>query len=59
VAYIPKALFNILGTHVKATPNRAAVLMFSETTSIEDALRSLDIIRFDLLHAKELMKKKP
>ena len=54
VAYIPKSLFEILGTTIKATPNRAAVLMCSEDTSIDDVLKSLDIIKADLLHAKEL-----
>ena len=56
VAYIPKVLYEVLGPNVKATPNRAAVLLFSETTSIDDALKSLDIIKADLLHAKELKK---
>lgn len=45
LAYIPKALFNILGTHVTVTPNRAAVLMFSEKTPITDVIKSLDIIK--------------
>lgn len=58
LAYIPKALHAILGDNPKATPNRAAVLLFNENTSIDDALKSLDIIKRDLLHAKELQEKK-
>jgi hypothetical protein len=57
VAYIPKVLQNILGDNPKATPNRAAVLLFSEKTSLDDAIKSLDIIKADLLHAKEMQKK--
>jgi hypothetical protein len=56
-AYIPKPLQNILGDRPKATPNRAAVLLFSEKTSLDDAIKSLDIIKADLLHAKEMQKK--
>ncbi len=54
LAYIPKALFQILGTNVRATPNRAAVLLFSDKTTIEEALRSLEIIKADLQHARTL-----
>ena len=59
LAYIPKALYDVLGQNVNATPNRAAVLLFAKNTSIDDALKSLDIIKADLLHAKELQEKKP
>jgi hypothetical protein len=58
LAYIPKALFEILGKNVRASPNRAAVLLFAESTSIDDALKSLDIIKRDLIHAKELQQRK-
>jgi hypothetical protein len=44
LAYIPKALFQVLGTNVRASPNRATVLLYSEKTGIDDAIRSLDII---------------
>jgi hypothetical protein len=54
LAYIPKALYEVLGNSPRATPDRAAVLLFAENTSIEDVLKSLDIIKRDLLHAKEL-----
>jgi hypothetical protein len=58
IAYIPKVLQNILGDRPKATPNRAAVLLFSDKTSLDDAIKSLDIIKADLLHAKEMQRKK-
>ena len=57
LAYIPKALYEVLGSKVKATPNRVAVLMFSAENNIDDVLRSIDIIKADLLHAKQLQKK--
>ena len=56
LAYIPKNLFQVLGTRVKAIPNRSAVLLFSEKTTIDAALTSLDIIKADLLHAKNLQQ---
>ena len=56
LAYIPKALFQILGTNVRATPNRAAVLLFSDKTTIDEALRSIEIIKADLQHAKTIEK---
>jgi CRISPR/Cas system-associated endonuclease Cas3-HD len=58
LAYIPKALYEVLGNSPKATPNRAAVLLAAENTSIDDQIRSLDIIKADLLHAKAMQKKK-
>lgn len=58
LAYIPKILQDILGENPKATPNRTAVLFFSEKTSIDDVIKSLDIIKADLLHARELQKQK-
>ena len=54
LAYIPKALHEILGDTPKATPNRAAVLMYRKGMKISDVLRSIDIIRQDLEHAKEM-----
>jgi hypothetical protein len=54
--YVPRIIRNVLGTNIKAVPTRSAVLFFSEKTSIDEALASLDIIRADLLHAKTLQK---
>lgn len=58
LAYIPKALYEVLGSKVKATPNRAAVLLTAENTSVADAIKSLDIIKTDLLHLQEIQQKK-
>lgn len=58
LAYIPKEIFAVLSSHAKAVPNRAAVLIFSEDVSKEDVLKSLDIIKADLLHAQQLEKKR-
>lgn len=58
LAYIPKEIFEVLSSHAKAIPNRAAVLIFAEGVSIEDVLKSLDIIKADLLHAQELERRK-
>lgn len=55
-AYIPKEIRETLGTEVKATPNRAAVLLYPENMSIKDVIQSLSIIRQDLEHAVELQK---
>ena len=57
LAYIPKSLYRILGPDVICSPNRAAVLMFSSDISIDDVLRSLDIIKADLQHGKSLQEK--
>jgi len=58
LAYIPKAIFNILGPDVCVTPDRSAVLMFGSEVGIDDVLKSLDIIKADLLHAQQLQKNK-
>ena len=58
LAYIPKSIFSILGINVTATPGRAAVLMYSSKTPISNVLKSMDLIKTDLLHAKELQKGK-
>jgi len=54
LAYIPRSLYNILGSKVNAAPDRAAVLLYSENVSIDAALKSLELIKADLLHAKDL-----
>jgi hypothetical protein len=58
LAYIPKALHAVLGNNVRVTPDRCAVLLFAENTSMDDVLKSLEIIKSDLLHAKEMQEKK-
>jgi len=54
IAYIPKELYAVLSSHSKAVANRTAVLLFPEGTSRENVLKSLDIIKADLLHAQQL-----
>lgn len=58
LAYIPKALHDILGNTPKATPNRAAVLLAAKNATIDDQIRSLEIIKADLLHAKDMLERK-
>jgi hypothetical protein len=57
IAYIPKELYEVLTAHSKAIANRTAVLFFPVGTSTEDIITSIDIIRADLMHAKEMQKK--
>lgn len=54
LAYIPKRIFEVLTTRATAVPDRAAVLIFREGTSREDVLKSLDIIKADILHAQAM-----
>ena len=57
LAYIPKEIYAVLGSRAKAVPNRVAVLIFRDGISREDVIRSLDIIRADLVHGQEMEKK--
>lgn len=57
LAYIPKEIFAVLTNHAKAIPNRAAVLFYSESTSTEDILESLEVIKADLIHAQNMEAK--
>jgi len=56
-AYIPKEIRQALGTKLKAIPNAAAMLLYSEGIDQKDVLKSIDIIRSDLEH-KISMKEK-
>lgn len=58
LAYIPKEIVNAIGCNLKATPNRAAVLLYPENTSFKDIIKSLDIIKQDIQHGAELSKEK-
>jgi hypothetical protein len=58
LAYIPKEIVEAIGCELKATPNKAAVLLYSQNISVKDILKSLDIIRQDLEHGLELSKDK-
>jgi len=57
LAYIPKEIFETLGTKLTAVPNRAAVLLYPQGTAIKDVVRSITIIKQDLEHAVELEKR--
>lgn len=56
LAYIPKEIYEILGSRLKATPNRTAVLLYPEDMPIKDVVKSLEMIRRDLEHGIELSK---
>lgn len=58
LAYIPKEIVNAIGCDLKATPNRAAVLLYSKNTSFKDIIKSIDIIKQDIQHGDELSKEK-
>jgi len=57
-AYFPKEIYKALGSELRAVANRCAVIIFPENTSTEDVIRSLEIIKADLEHAKQLQHKK-
>jgi len=57
LAYIPKEIYEVLGSHLKAVGNRTAVIFYPENATIKDVLKSLAIIRADLKHALQLEKK--
>jgi len=54
LAYIPKELFVMLGSNVKAIGDQAAVVFFPENMRTEDVLQSLKIIMADLEHGLAL-----
>lgn len=57
LAYIPKEIYEVLGSDPKAVANRTAVLFFSDKTELEDVIKSLQIIEADLKHALQLKQK--
>jgi hypothetical protein len=57
LAYIPKEIYEVLGSDLKAVGNRTAVIFFPENATIQDVLKSLAIIRADFKHALQLQKK--
>jgi len=56
LAYIPKEIYEAIGSNLKAIPNRAAVLLFPEDMPLKDVRRSLEIIMLDLAHGEALEK---
>jgi len=57
LAYIPKEIYEALGSDLKAVCNRTAVVFYPENTAIEDVVKSLEIIESDLRHAIKLKQK--
>jgi hypothetical protein len=57
LAYIPRQLVETLGFRLKAVPNSVAVLLFSENADPEDVIKSLQIIKAELLHTLALKQK--
>jgi hypothetical protein len=57
LAYMPKWLTDNLGYELKAIPDSVAVLMFSKSATLEDVLGSLEVIKTELKHAKNLKEK--
>jgi len=58
LAYIPKEIYQILSSEVKAVGNRTAVIFYPINVALKDVLKSLEIIQADLKHALSLQKKK-
>ena len=58
LAYIPKELFKMLGPHLTAIADQAAVVFFPENMKAEDVLRSLEIIMADLKHGLTMEKER-
>jgi len=48
--YFPKEMVKTLGLKLKAIPNSKAAIIYSEGTSLQDVLISVDILRADLKH---------
>jgi len=57
LAYIPKEIAETLGSKVTAIGNCVAVVFYPENVSLEDVVRSLEIIQKDLEHAIKLKQK--
>jgi len=57
LAYIPKEIYEALGSELKAVANRTAVILYPKNTDIQDVLKSLEIIQADLQHAIKLQQK--
>ena len=56
LAYIPKEIYEVLGSDLKAVGNRTAVIFYPENATIKNVLKSLRIIQADLEHAYQLEK---
>jgi len=54
LAYIPKEIIEAMGLEYKLVGNRAALVMYPEKTSLEDVVKSLEILLADFHHAIEM-----
>jgi len=57
IAYIPRQLVEIMGFRLKAVPDSIAVLLFPENADPQDVIKSLQIIKTELLHTLTLKRK--
>jgi hypothetical protein len=57
LAYIPRQLVETLGFRLKAVPNSVAVLFFPEDADPQDVIKSLQIIKTELVHSLALKQK--
>lgn len=57
LAYIPRQLVETLGFRLKAVPDSIAVLLFPENADPQDVIKSLQIIKTELLHTLALKQK--
>lgn len=53
-AYIPKEIVEALGHRLKAKPNRYAMVVYPEGTSVSQVVRSVEILLADLKHQEEV-----
>lgn len=58
LVYIPVALRRELGRQIKIVPNTGAAVLFPQHAQLVHVLKSLEIIRADLLHRLELENEK-
>lgn len=57
VAYMPRELYETLGSKLRAVANRKAVALYPEGASLEDVIVSLKLILQDLEHAIQLERR--
>lgn len=58
LAYIPKEIYEVLGSELRAVADGTAVILYPENVAIEDVLESLEIIQANLKHALKLKRGK-
>ena len=55
--YIPKRIRQVLGSEIKATSNRAILLLYPKTMSMKTIVKSIAIIKDDLELGVDLEEK--